>query len=318
MLKKILVITLFSVKFLLPAESNPQRQLFEALEKQDIDLVKSALENRANLNANMPISHFDSSRALNYAVSNTDDLKLVQFLVESKADTDFYFLNSTTPLEEALKQRKFPMAELLLKLGTDPNKSKIDNIRLYTYPESVFNESKAIAISMLLKYGFDYTHKNNLNIHCLQFGPYYNGPILELVLMGQAKKLERHLINCSNLDLNKECEMRDRNGNTGLMWAIIRKDNYVIDAFLNHGQFTPSAIKECLKLAHDLKQNRLAKILQNALDEVGKITVDQRLINYAKYLNVFQKHLGIKAQLPEILLKYISRFLVNKPFHKGN
>lgn len=89
--------------------------LINAVEDNDQDLIHRLLSLNIDINAKVGFA-----MPLHHAV-NSDNVKIVQFLLERGAIVDVFDHNGSTPLQWALDNENLEIGELLLKYGANPN-----------------------------------------------------------------------------------------------------------------------------------------------------------------------------------------------------
>lgn len=110
---KILLASLMLLLF-----SNVQAEsLHQAVYADDIELVKTQLQNGADINQ-LGLSFYRSGSPLHVAVRN-GNLDIAQFLIEQGAAVDVRGKNDYTPLHNAAWNGNMDMVKLLLNAGAD-------------------------------------------------------------------------------------------------------------------------------------------------------------------------------------------------------
>ena len=111
------MVALLSIVSLAAAGSD--LRLVEAVEKGDMEAVRSLLEQRVDVNA----SQADGATALHWA-AHRDDQKTAELLMDAGANVNTTNAYGVTPLSLACTNGNAAMVEMLLNSGADPNSTR--------------------------------------------------------------------------------------------------------------------------------------------------------------------------------------------------
>jgi ankyrin repeat protein len=193
-------------------EGSFSEDLLMAAKKQDIDGVRTALKQGANVNA---IDKYGGMTPLINSISYKDDPYITKMLLDSGADPNLKDFNGWTPLMHAGYNNKKNTAKLLLEYGADPNIQDDFGVTALMHVSEKGNTDIA---KLLLKHGAKLNLPNNGGATALMYAVTYNKPDMVKLL----------------LEHGADVSIKDKEGDTAL--SIARKKGYydIIDLLLSH------------------------------------------------------------------------------------
>lgn len=110
---------LFSASLALGQEKNDQ--LYDAITNKDSVKVEKLLNDGADANYRKKVKGFEFELSLLIWAIQKNEVKVVQLLVDHKADVNFKDWFKSTPLMYAAGSGSLATVQILLKAGADPN-----------------------------------------------------------------------------------------------------------------------------------------------------------------------------------------------------
>lgn len=142
----------FSVNAMKKYSEEANEQLIDAIERNDLGAVKSALQNGANVNA----LRDGGFPALMVAIEKEADFDIIKFLLENKADPNFKTVRASA-LILAVRNDDSDATKLLLENKADPN---LKSLYGYTALMWAASNGNLNIVELLLDHGADPHAKN--------------------------------------------------------------------------------------------------------------------------------------------------------------
>jgi ankyrin repeat protein len=182
-----------------------------------------------------------------------EDIKIIQYLIDHGADVNHVDEEKQTPLEIAIRWGSVPSVKILLENGADVNMGMLDyngkDISLLSYALQVHEPEIA---NYLIKYGADWNYKNSKNetLYDIAYEQVDKDNLEVMKILadhdidGFKEKIiwdtikyedENHITFFKFLIENKiNINIRDKDGNTPLGFAIISNNEELVDYLLKN------------------------------------------------------------------------------------
>lgn len=203
--------------------SKKRKTIVDAVRAGDKELVESYLKDGADPNTVVMVMRDGTEKTLLQIASLNRDHAMQSLLLKYKADVNKMLIARRTPLWISASILDIEGVELLLKNGADPNITDRDNLTpiFISGIEGDFRKQQRIleVIKILVKYKANVNHYDNVHTTALWHAIRANNVNVALFL----------------IKLTTGLDVKDRNGNTCLMFAAYRDNAEIVKALLDNG-----------------------------------------------------------------------------------